>query len=456
MSLLEQLFQWQHDLSHLSAEITLVLGAVLVLIVGLFNPARWIIKAVTAVALIATLLHLTDGGHELFEGFLEPSRLALLTTDLLVISTIVLLIFPVESSQRSSYYFILLVIVLGCVFMMEAQHLLLIYLAIEIVSYGSYILTNFSFKRSAHEAGIKYLLFGGVSSAVMLFGISILYGTSGGLLVSGLSIESPYEIMGFCMFLIGVLFKISAVPMHIWVPSVYQAAPVDTTAFFTVVPKLAGLVLLHNVLARVGWGSELVLVIGMVTILVGTLGALRQTNFRRLLAYGAIAHSGFLIPLVVLDVDSSLFIWYATIYMIMNLGVFFAAKVMESNGVESIEDYTGLGKKIPILGVGVTLILIALVGLPPTAGFTAKWFLFSALWSEYQLNSDPLILTYLLVAVFASVLALFYYLRIPYHLFLKDGSSEKGINQLSQMVVFTFGLLLLVLFFVPNLLNLLT
>ncbi len=455
MSLLEQLFQWQHDLSHLSAEITLALGAVLVLIVGLFNPARWIIKAVMAVALIATLLHLTDGDQELFEGFLEPSRLALLTTDVLVLATLVLLVFPLAANQRSSYYFILLIILLGAIFMMQSQHLLLIYLAVEIVSYGSYILTNFSFKRSAHEAGIKYLLFGGVSSAVMLFGISILYGTSGGLLISGLSIESPYEIMGFCMFLIGVLFKISAVPMHIWVPNVYQEAPGDTTAFLTIVPKLAGLVLLHNVLARVGWGSELVLVIGMVTILVGTLGALRQTNFRRLLAYGAIAHSGFLIPLVVLDVDSSLFIWYATIYMIMNLGVFYAAKIMEQNGVESIEDYTGLGKKIPILGVGVTLILIALVGLPPTAGFTAKWLLFSALWSEYQLNSDPILLTYLLVAVFATAIALFYYLRIPYFMFLKEGAADYSLVLSRQLVVLLFGVFLLVIFFAPGILNLL-
>lgn len=451
----ELLFQWQHDLGHLQAEITLAIGAILVLVVGLFKVNQTTIKTVTGLALIATFLHLSGGGHDLFDGFIESTGLALSTTKIILISVLVLLVFPIGSEQRSSYYFILLIMLLGSIFMMEVQHLLLVYLTIELVSYGSYLLTNFSFQKSAHEAGIKYLLFGGVSSAVMLFGMSILYGTSGGLLLSDQMVETPYQALGMTMFLAGILFKISSVPFHIWVPNVYQSALADTTAFFSIVPKLAGLVLLHNVLNQVGWGQEIVLSLGIITILVGTFGALRQTNVRRLISYGAIAHSGFLMPLVVLDVDGSLFVWYAAIYALMNLAIFYAVQAIEAKGVFNVEDYEGLGKELPVFGVGFVVILISLIGLPPTAGFTAKWFLFSSLWSDYQTNSNPLILTYLIVAVFATALALIYYLKSPFGMFFKEGSKEVEISFSKLSIILFFSLLIILLFFVPHWLELL-
>ena len=223
--------------------------------------------------------------------------------------------------------------------------------------------------------------------------------------------------------------------------------------FFSIVPKLAGLVLLKNVLISLGWGHELILTLGILTIVVGTLGAMKQTNVRRLISYGAIAHTGFLLPFVVLDISADLFIWYSVIYALMNIGIFYLVGQFERQGVSNLDSFAGLGKSKPALGILMTVVLVALIGLPPTAGFTAKWFLFSSIWSFYQANGDLVLLTYLIVAVFATAVALFYYLRIPYFMFLKSGETELTKPSLKVYLISgVVALLLLGLFFAPSLL----
>ena len=446
-----ELFQLLHDIGHLKAEIALAIGAMLVLIVGLFKFPEWIVKLVFGLTLGITYFYLSDGGHELFEGAFASSRLALSFLKILLPATLGLLLFPTSKSQRSSYYFLILSALLGSMLMMQSHHFLLIYLSIELASYSSYALSNFSFKKEAHEASLKYLLFGGVSSAVMLFGISMLYGSSGSLFLSSTEIDSIYKQVGMMMFLGGILFKISLAPFHIWVPNVYQTAAADTVTFFSIVPKLAGLILLTNVLGHLQWGGEIILALGILTIVVGTFGAIQQTNVRRLISYGAIAHTGFLLPFVVLDIPTDLFIWYATIYAIMNIGIFYMVAQFEKNGVFDRKDYSGLGKKTALAGVAMSVMLIALIGLPPTAGFTAKWFLFGGLWSIYQAGSNSIVLIYLLVTIFATVIALYYYLRVPYHLFLKEGDRKIDFDLIPKVVSLTIGLILLVLFFMPEL-----
>ena len=451
MNLSEQLEGILHDLQHLTAEISLVVGALIVLIVGLFKPSKIVIKSLVGVALLLVLLHGIVNEEMFFQEMFFQSHLSDRFIKLFRVTGLLILLFPASEDHRSSYYFMILIVMLGAIMMMQSTHLLLIYLSIELVSYGSYALANFSFDKKSHEAGLKYLLFGGFSSAITLFGMSMLYGVSGSLLIADMSGLALYGQVGAVMLMGGVLFKISAVPFHIWTPNVYQASPVDTVTFLSIVPKLAGLVLLKNVLSALEWSHEIILSLGILTIVIGTLGALKQANVRRLISYGSIAQTGFLLPFAVLDIPNDLFVWYAIIYAIVNVGIFYAIGQFEKNGIFELSDYAGLGKSVSVIGMLMTVVFVSLIGLPPTAGFTAKWFLFSSLWNLYELGSDSLLLAYLLASVFATAVALFYYLRIPYYMFLKSGDSQmKNPSFMVCLIMGLIGLFLITLFFVPS------
>lgn len=451
MNLSDQLQGILYDLQYLTAEIFLVVGALLVLIIGFFNLSQVVMKAVVALTFLLVFIHAMGTEERLFDNMIFQSDLVDQFTRLFSVTGLFILLFPTSKNHRSSYYFLILVITQGALIMMQSMHLLLIYLSIEMVSYGSYTLTNFTFNKKSHEASLKYLLIGGVSSAIMLFGISMLYGASGSLLMADMSNLSLYGQVGAIMLMAGVLFKISAVPFHIWTPNVYQIAPIDTVTFFSIVPKLAGLVLLKNILVGLEWGHELMLSLGILTILIGTFGALNQTNVRRLISYGAIAHTGFFMPFAVLDIYTDLFIWYAAVYVLMSIGVFYLIGQYEKKDIYDLNAYRGLGKCSPVLGILMTVILSALIGLPPTAGFTAKWFLFSSLWVQYQVNFDSLVLIYLLVAIFSTAVALFYYFRIPYFIFFKNGEIRVEKPSLfTHFIAFFVVILLIGLFFLPN------
>jgi NADH-quinone oxidoreductase subunit N len=454
MNLTEQLFQILHDLGHLGAELSLLVGACLVLILGLFRVPIIAIKLLVALVLVFVLLQVHTTGEVLFGEMVRTSQLSWTFTKIMLLTSIGLLIFTTNLNQRSSYYFILLITLLGSIWMMHAQHFLLIYLAIEMVSYGAYLMTNFSFQKNSHEAGIKYLLFGGVCSAIMLFGITMVYGVNGSLFLESISLDSGYAKMGALLFLVGVLFKVSAVPFHTWVPNVYQAAPADATAFFSVVPKLAALILLKNTLIAWEWMTLPIVVFGLLSIFMGTLGALKQTNIRRLVSYGAIAHTGFLLPFVIWDLPVEGFILYAAIYAIMNVCIFYAVEQFERNGHMTLEDMRGAGKQSIVLGVGITVVLLALIGLPPTVGFTSKWILFSGIWGQFQIVGDYWMLTYLIVSVLATAVAVYYYLRPSYNLFILDESKVNGkFSITSSVVLVIFTLLMIGLFIYPESLN---
>lgn len=455
MNLTKQLVQWQHDLTHLHGEVFLLGSAIVLLILGLFRVPKNVLKGCLVLFLAVLLIHLPSGSGVYFNGWLEFNEWSQNIGKVLIASTMFLVIFPVNDKQNSSYYFIVLVVLLGTLFQMKARHLLLIFLSIEMVSYGSYVLTNFSFNSKAHEAGLKYLLFGGVSSAIMLFGLSILYGTSGSMMLDQLTVSSTYAQMGFYMFLAGALFKVAAAPFHIWLPNVYESAPADTAAFFSIVPTLGGFVLLGNILSEVGHGHEFILAVGIVTLGVGTLGALGQRNIRRLVGYGAIAHAGFLLPLVVLDIPSNLLMTYGSIYAIMNIGIFFTAAHLERNGKFTLESLSGIGLKIPMMSVAMTIILMSLVGLPPFAGFIAKWTVFQSLLDAFLENNDQLVLGYFLGAILATVFSLFYYLRPAYFMFLHRDEEKSAILFSSRMLVLLalLAVTLLVVFFFPTLLK---
>jgi NADH-quinone oxidoreductase subunit N len=265
------------------------------------------------------------------------------------------------------------------------------------------------------------------------------------------------------MVLGGLLFKIAAVPMHIWSPDVYEAAPVPVIAFFSVVPKLAGVAILFHfvsVLQSVEnnvYDWRLILAgLSFLTMTVGNFAALLQKNPKRMMAYSSIAQTGFLLAGMSSLIPASVpfILFYSTVYLLMNFLVFLYIQYFERHGIVSIEGYSGVGKIVVWPSVFCLVGLIALTGLPPTAGFTGKLFIFSSLWQSYTVTSQTFLLGLMIFGLLNTVVSLFFYLKIPYYAFLKAGEPLKKQNNLTfeNLLGLILVLLVLVLFFQPGLL----
>lgn len=344
-----------------------------------------------------------------------------------------------EAKPRLGEYFsLLLAMTFGMFLMAGANDLLLMYMAIEIVSLSSYAITGFTknVPRSG-EAAMKYVIYGGVSSGVMLFGISMVYGMTGTTNFAEImtALSNPAIAMGMAtpltiaclMMLAGLGYKISAAPFHAWTPDVYEGAPITITAFLSVASKAAGFALLVRFVvtafppAAFDW-RPIIAAVSVFTMTLGNLAALQQSNLKRLLAYSSIAHAGYMLMGLAVATGSgiSAILLYFAIYLVMNLGGFFAIqKIAEKIGSEELDDYRGLGPRIPLVGVLLGVFMISLVGLPPTAGFVGKFFLFSAL-----LKGGSTYLWLAVVGVVNSVISLYYYVRV-----LKVMYLDKPLNQ---------------------------
>ncbi len=337
-----------------------------------------------------------------------------------------------ENQHLGEYYVILVACTLGMFFMASASNLLMAYLALEFVSQSSYILSGFiKGSRRAGEAALKYLIYGGVASGVMVYGMSLIFGLTGSLdyavigeRLSAAGGNGPVVFVALLLVLAGFGYKISIVPFHMWTPDVYEGAPLPVTAFLAVGSKAAGIAMLmrffypgisHFVgngqwqaIAGVDWPGLLVMA-SMVTMTLGNLAALRQTNIKRLLAYSSVAHAGYmLMGLVVLsDQGLSAALFYIVVYYLMNLGAFAVLlMVMNSSGREDIDGFRGLawrGGALPAAAMAV--FLFSLAGLPPFAGFIGKFYLFAAV-------IDKSMWLLAVVAGLNSVVALYYYARI--------------------------------------------
>lgn len=456
MSLSEQLNSILNELQGVWTETILMLGAILILLVGLIRRFDVLIIGVYLVSIVLGIIlyyNNTFSGSILSDSLFLTSQNSSFGIIFLIVAGL-LPLFGRAKKHRTEFYFFILAMLVGSLFIMKANNLLMIYLAIELVSFCSYILTNFTFRKNAFEAGIKYLLFGAICSATMLFGLGMIYGATGTMQISGWNdvfFSELFAQVGFVLFLVGIFFKISLAPAHLWVPVTYQEAPADAAAFMSIVPKLAALVLLQRlfntqIFSDDHWILRLVFALGMLTIIAGTLGAFKQRNARRMISFGAIAHSGFLLPFALLQTTTSsdAFWYYSVIYGIMNLAAFYMLDRYEKAGIYEVYDYNK-SKAKTWMGVVFSLILVSLVGLPPLAGFTAKFFLFSALWESG-------LMMYLVVSLLATVGSLFFYFRIPKSIFLSPSIDDRSIKfKFSTKIVATlFCIVLLLLFFAPQ------
>lgn len=465
MTLKGQLDQITEDLSVLSTESILVVGSILILLTGIVSKSNQIQKltfgAVLLVAIGVNVFSKSLGLALSDSLFIEYENV--LFTSLFLGFGLILLTFH-RQEHSNEFYFLILSLMVGASFMMKANSLLLIYISIELVSLVSYALTAFSFTAKGLESSVKYLIFGAVSSAFMLMGLGLIYG-SGGLYLSIWTNEAfdvlPSQI-GLLLLIFGIFFKIGIFPFHIWIPATYQTGPIDAVAIISIVPKLAGVVLLRRVIVFSGlnsahWIMDVVLVAGIATMVLGTLSALRQTHTRRMISFGSVAHSGFILGFIIVPQTSynfDAFWYYSVVYGLMNLGVFYMIDCYEKLGTYLNQGYQSTRNQW-VMGSMFTLVLMSLVGLPPLAGFSAKLFLFSSIWQTFEVTSSNLVVTYFFVAVLTSVVALFFYLQVPRNIFLSSSTkiipeSSKIFSLRAKFISTIFGITLLILFFVPK------
>jgi NADH-quinone oxidoreductase subunit N len=351
-------------------------------------------------------------------------------------------------ARIGEFYALLMAIVLGMFMMASATDLLMVYLSIELVSMVSYVLAGFrKGDRKAAEGSLKYVIYGGVASGVMLFGMSYLYGLTGttglvelGTRIGALQMTAATKIalvLGIVFVTAGVGYKVAAVPWHMWCPDVYEGAPTPFTAFLSVGPKAAGFALalrfflsafavpgpgtgLSGALAGIPWPA-VVGVVSAVTMTLGNFTAISQTNLKRLLAYSSIAHAGY--TLMGLSAASDLGVQavmiYMLIYLVMNLGAFVVViLVAEATGSESILDYKGLARRHPVAAIAFTIFLFSLTGIPPFAGFTGKWYLFYAVFDRVWGPGGGWYAVLLVIAALNTAVSLYYYLRIVRAMFI--------------------------------------
>ncbi|MBU2511612.1 NADH-quinone oxidoreductase subunit N [bacterium] len=388
-------------------------------------PASLVFLLVLAVCFIIEALG--SGSNSVFFELVTIDSFSRLYNQIFFIVTAVVVIMMLYNDEIKSkinweVFGLLSTICLGMMFMTAASNLLMAALAIELVSIPSYILVALNSKNPvSKEASLKYILFGSFAAGIMLYGMSLIFGVTGSLnfevLWKGLGdysvVNSPIYFLAILMTMAGMVFKIAAVPFHFWCPDAYQAAPTPVTAFLSTAPKVAGLALIIRFfsfhISLQGENLTLIIsVLAMATMTLGNLAALKQTDIKRLLAYSSISHAGFLLMgiAVLNEAGRQAVFFYIPVYILMNLGAFMAVIYLSSGSNNfQISSYAGLIKKSPMIVVGFTVCLFSLAGIPPFAGFVAKFYLFKVI-IEQQL--------YLLavVAGINSVISLYYYVYV--------------------------------------------
>jgi NADH-quinone oxidoreductase subunit N len=459
-------------------ELILSAAILLILLAGLFKlKQNLLFNILTSIAVLLSISVIISGGlhtnEDLFNSMMRRDgfgEFLMILVDVSVILTCLMSIRQKEAKSISEYYALILSIALGGHLLLMSTNLVMVFLSLEIISISSYILAGYSFDKAGSEGSLKYFLFGSISSAIMLYGFSLLYGFAGTLdfestqFFDGMANEtSPLLMISGIMALAGFLFKIAAVPMQPWAPDVYEAAPMPVIAYLSVAPKLAALGVLAKFIMSLhvyGQGEYdwqiLVAAIAILTITVGNLSALWQKNPKRMMAYSSIAHSGFLLVGIAAFVPEGLqfMVFYGAIYLLMNYCVFVYLMYFDWQGLTTMESFSGAGKNRSMPLVGLTVGLVALTGLPPTAGFTAKLFIFSPLWEAYQQTHKSLLIWLLIFGLLNTVISLFYYLRIPYFAFIKAGNAPQmqkngGFENLLGLILVV---LIVVIFFIPGLL----
>jgi NADH-quinone oxidoreductase subunit N len=418
-------------------ELTVVLGAMALLAFGAFvgNRGTALVTLLSVGCIIAAIYsvapHITAEPSRLFDGLLIVDGFSQYAKMLLLIATAMVIILGftwLTKHHTPSFEFPILALLslAGMMIMVSANNFMTLYMGLELSSLALYVLAAFDRDNPiSAESGMKYFVLGSLASGMMLFGASLIYGFSGSVsfdviaqLFSGNeasgAVVSYGAVVGMVLLTVGFCFKISAVPFHMWTPDVYTGAPTAVTLFFATAPKLAAMVLFIRVLQGpfaamfIDWQVILAFVANA-SMIIGALGAIMQTNFKRLLAYGSIGHIGYvLVGVAAGSVDGTkAVLLYLSLYLFMSIGTFGFILLMRRNGqyLEQISDLAGLSKTCPSGALFLLIMMFSMAGIPPLAGFFGKMFVFLA-----AIESGLYVMT--VVGLLTSVIAAYYYLRV--------------------------------------------
>lgn len=449
-------------------EIFLACAAMAMMMVGVFVQAEKAYRIVSGltilVLVIAGVLVLNVGGDRqtaLF-GFFVVDDFAVFMKVLILLGSVLAVVMSegyVQREKMDRFEFPILIVMatLGMLMMVSANDLLSLYIGLELQSLSLYVVA--SFQRDSvrsTESGLKYFVLGALSSGLLLYGCSLIYGFSGttqfDVLAQALSGDDTSKglIVGVVFLIAALAFKVSAVPFHMWTPDVYEGAPTPVTAFFSVAPKIAAMALfLRTMLGPFGdlaaeWG-QVIWLVSVASMLLGAFAAIAQTNIKRLMAYSSIGHIGYALMGLTAGNEEGLkgVLIYLAIYLIMNVGVFACILSMkvQNRMVENISDLAGLGKTNPAMAVLLMVLMFSMAGIPPMAGFFGKFFVFMA-----ALNAELYALA--IIGAVSSVVSAFYYLRIIKIMYFDE--PVEGFDKIETMglkgVMIVSGLLTAVLF----------
>ena len=421
-------------------ELLLIAAALLVLMAEIFwNPGKRRYISLFSVILLGVITiagFLPASIGTLFGGMYVTSHTTLLMKNILNIGALLVFIQSVtwlkkeENSEKISEYFLLLISTLvGMNFMISAGHFLMFYIGIELATIPIAALAAFDrYKNKSAEAGIKLILSSALSSGILLYGLSLIYGTTGTFYfneVAALFSNNNLQILGFIFFFVGMAFKISIVPFHLWTADVYEGSPVNITSYLSVISKGAALFILIILLFTVfpviiaTW-QKTIYVTSVLTMTVGNLFAIRQQNLKRFLAFSSISQAGYILLGFIggNQLGMASVIYYVLVYIFSNLGAFgVVIAISNATGKENIDDNNGLYHTNPKLSLIMTLALFSLAGIPPVAGFFGKFFLFTAAAEKgYYLL--------VLIAVLNTIISLYYYLLVVKAMFINKGETQ--------------------------------
>ncbi|MDG1152456.1 MAG: NADH-quinone oxidoreductase subunit NuoN [Hyphomicrobiales bacterium] len=444
-----------NDLLLIIPQVFLLFSAIILLMLGSFtkkNSAKIVVYFSVLTLFLVTFLEILMPWdiHVIFNNSLVENGFSRFVKSIIFMSSAFVIILSSKwliryDEKAFEYPILILFSSLGMSLMISANDLITLYLAIELQSLPLYVMA--AFKRDSvesGEAGIKYFVLGALSSSLFLFGSSLIYGFTGSIEFSEISrsidilnINSGI-VVGIVFILSGLIFKISAVPFHMWTPDVYEGSATPITAFFATAPKMAAMCMLVNILygpfsgAFESW-QQIIIFVSIASMSLGSFVAIRQTNIKRLLAYSSISHMGFALiglisPLSQLGVQALLI--YMLIYIVTNLGVFACIISLEKNEGETIsntDDLSGLSKKYPFISFSMAMLMFSFAGIPPLAGFFGKYLIFRSAIENGLIE----------IAVFGliiSVVAAFYYIRIIKIMYFDESNikitmlSSKGLN----------------------------
>jgi NADH-quinone oxidoreductase subunit N len=445
--------------------------AILLLLFDLFisNKSTIAILAAVgvAVALVAVIVRFGSdqvafNGMIVADSFSDFLQIVILATALLGIAVAYDYLRRMNL-ERGEYYALMLFTVAGMLLMSLAGDLILVFLAIELLSIPLYVLSGFARpEKGSEEAAMKYFILGAFSSAFLVYGIALIFGATGTTSMAGVAqsiganqADPTLLIIAVPMLLVGLGFKVAAVPFHMWTPDVYQGAPSAVVAFMSVGAKVAGFAALLRIFIAAlpeladAWGP-VVVAISAATMIWGNVAAIAQTNIKRMLAYSSIAHAGYLLMALaaasnsrVADAAVSAALFYLFAYLFSNLGAWAVVLAMERADGRGllIEDYAGLGRRRPALALAMAIFMLSLIGVPPTVGFIGKFLVFSV-------TVDAGLIGLAIVGVVTSLISAYYYMRVVVMMYMRTGEpetrSEGWLNRtvgLTALATFLLGVL---------------